>query len=139
MRKLSVKRSRPRAIKLLNYIHEKNGGFDQIDNLIKQTCVHDGCFIKNNRTIKTSTFYKAKFECVPIDMIVTRQSHVSKRVLHKKIQGKWPDHTPEDIHLIYWRKKYYIYDGNHRVNRDKLLGKEFVKARVVYADKHEDY
>ena len=130
------KRTRTRAYKLLNYIYKRyNQSFDQIDNLIKPTEIYSHNFKKNGRFIHSSHFGKVKFEIVPLNQVVSNQPYVSKNVVGKKIQGKWIEpHDPANIELVYWNGEYHVDDGNHRVNRDKLLGRKFIKAKVIYAD-----
>lgn len=129
------KRSRTRAIKLLKYIKYKNCNNDQINNLIKMAPFSD--FKIDGIYITYRHFTKTKLQLVPLNSIVSSQPGVSVDVIIKKIGGKWPEHNPDTIELIYHEGLYYLHDGNHRVNKDKLLGKKFVKAKVVYADNIE--
>ena len=129
-------RSQARAIKLLNYIHKRynNNMSDQIKNLVP---VNDDYydFLKKNRTISQNMFKRSKFKRVPLNKIVTMQYEVNKEVVIKKIRRTWKWDWPKNVHLIHYNGTYYLDDGNHRVNKAKLLGHKTIKAKVVYADK----
>jgi len=146
---IEVARDKKRAVKLADYIHARQrrpgskyssrlrkDQSDQMMNTIPRT---------NKRPNITYPMMERYFqhvndkpEHVPIHKIVSGQSTVSKDVVQQKILGKWREHEPEYPWFIHHKGIYYLVDGNHRVNQDRLEGKTHSFGLVYHVADHFD-
>lgn len=145
-----VRRDRKRATKLLNRVFKsqrynkvdnplRKGYSDEFHTLIPWTHQTTQRFKVDGDFVSPRHFKNAPVVNVPVEHLVTHQERVSRSVVSRKIQGKFPDHDPDIPQVVHYQGKFHIYDGNHRANKARLTGQKTMKAQVVYATHWEEY
>lgn len=145
LRLSEVARTRPRAVKLLNYLYTKKGYDLGSDNQMLNVVPQDERFDRYKVThsggkhVDYEDFDKVPVSSVPVRKIKSTQYDTDRSVITKKIQGKWKDHYPDYVNLIHHKGTYHIWDGNHRVSAARLLRRKNIKAKVLHADENQDF
>lgn len=138
-------RDRKTATKVLNRVYKstrynkmdnslRKGYGDNMTNVIPWTPINTDHLYKGEKRINYGHFKDAPVHKVPLNKVVSNQESVSRSVVSKKIQGKWPDHNPDIPYYILHNGQYHIFDGNHQSNRERYRGRKHILAKVVVAD-----
>ena len=75
-------------------------------------------------------------QIVPFNKIVPTQPYVYKTVLDRYLSGaKRTEYTDLGVpYFIFYKGKYYLFEGHHRIVSDHLAGKP-IKGVVLYMNK----
>ena len=106
--------------------------------------INHGHFKINGKPIDYHTFPKfGTVENVATNEITSYQETVSKKVIKSKIRGEFPDHDPNIPYIIRIKHNgethHILYDGNHRVAKNRFVRIKNTRALVVGADDVEEY
>jgi hypothetical protein len=127
---IEVVRDTKRATKLLNYLQHRVG-----DQLLVKNHKDAGHYL--HKTFTHHDWESMPSKTISMKKLIPNQDMVdTDGVMHKMNRKKYADEDmdsePNDpVSVIHHQGKFHLMDGHHRYFRNRLLGKDTIKAKIL--------